>query len=232
MNNYNTFMKQNKFLSASIMCANLLYLEKDIKDLEKLDIDYLHIDIMDGSFVPNLTFGPDIVNAIRKITNIPFDIHLLMNNPSVIIRSLNIKERDIITIHSECKEGIIENAAFVKQKGALFGIALNPNNTVEEIKKFLPYIDVILLMLIVPGFAGSTMIHGIMEKVQKTRKFLDILGYKNIMISVDGSVSAERANYMSKLGANIFVGGTAGIFKKDKPLCETVPHFISQMNRY
>lgn len=219
----------NKYLSTSIMCANLLNLEKDIKDLENLNVDYFHIDIMDGAFVPNLTFGPDIVNAIRKISNTPFDIHLLMNNPRVIIRSLNISHGDIITIHSECKESIMENAAFVKQKGALFGIALNPNNTVDEIKKYLPYIDVVLLMLIVPGFAGSTMIHGMMEKVGETRKYLDKLGYKNIMISVDGSVSAERANYMSRLGANIFVGGTAGIFKKDIPLCETVPYFVRQI---
>lgn len=219
----------NKYLSTSIMCANLLNLEKDIKDLENLNVDYFHIDIMDGTFVPNLTFGPDIVNAIRKISNTPFDIHLLMNNPGVIIRSLNISHGDIITIHSECKENIMENAAFVKQKDALFGIALNPNNTVDEIKKYLPYIDVILLMLIVPGFAGSTMIHGMMEKVGETRKYLDKLGYKNIMISVDGSVSAERANYMSQLGANIFVGGTAGIFKKDIPLCETVPYFVRQI---
>ena len=221
---------ENKFLSTSIMCANLLNLEKEVKELEELEVNFLHIDMMDASFVPNLTFGPDTVNALRKVTNIPFDIHLLMNNPRVVIRSLNLQKGDIVTIHSECKESIMENAAFIKQKGALFGIALNPDTVIEDIKRYLPYVDVVLLMLIVPGFAGSTMIHGMMEKVGQTRKYLDELGYTNIMISVDGSVSAERAKYMSNLGANIFVGGTAGIFMKDKCLSETVPCFIEAIN--
>lgn len=221
---------KNKFLSTSIMCANLLNLEKDVKELEKLGVDYLHIDVMDATFVPNLTFGPDTVNALRKVTDMPFDIHLLMNNPRVVIRSFDLRKGDIVTIHGECKESIMENAAFIKQKGALFGIALNPDTVIEDVKRYLPYVDVILLMLIVPGFAGSTMIHGMMEKVAQTRKYLDDLGYNNIMISVDGSVSAERAKYMSSLGANIFVGGTAGIFMKDKLLSDTVPCFIDAIS--
>ena len=212
------------------MCANLLNLEKDVKELEKLGVDYLHIDVMDATFVPNLTFGPDTVNALRKVTDMPFDIHLLMNNPRVVIRSFDLRKGDIVTIHGECKESIMENAAFIKQKGALFGIALNPDTVIEDVKRYLPYVDVILLMLIVPGFAGSTMIHGMMEKVAQTRKYLDDLGYNNIMISVDGSVSAERAKYMSSLGANIFVGGTAGIFMKDKLLSDTVPCFIDAIS--
>ena len=195
------------------MCSDLLNVEHDIHVLEKVGVDYLHVDIMDGHFVPNLTFGPDFVNAIRKITNIPLDIHLLMEHPRVIVRSMDIRANDIVTIHSECQESVMENAAFIKQKEALFGLALNPETEVEEVKKYLPYTDVVLLMLIVPGFAGSTLIHGIMDKVERTRKYLDENGFNNILISVDGSVSCERAAYMKQLGANIFVGGTKGIFK-------------------
>lgn len=213
-------------LSVSMMCADLMHIGDEVKKLEKNGVNYLHIDIMDGQFVPNLTFGPDFVNALRGITNIPLDIHLLMDHPRVIIRSMSIKEGDIVTIHSECKESIMENVAFIKQKGAKFGLALNPDTDIEEVKKYLPYVDVILLMLIVPGFAGSMMIHGMMEKVGKTRCFLDDNGYHNIEISVDGSVSCDRAKYMRSLGASIFVGGTAGIYRKGMNVNDTIPSFI------
>lgn len=218
-------------LSVSLMCANLLNLEKEIKKLESLKVDYLHIDIMDATFVPNLTFGPDTINAIRKITTLPLDIHLLMEHPRVIIRSIDIRENDIVSIHSECKESIMENVAFIKQKGARFGLALNPDTSIEEVKKYLPYVDVILLMLIVPGFAGSSMIHGMMEKVAETRNYLDIHKFNNIEICVDGSVSGERARYMKELGASIFVGGTAGIFRQNYTLEETIPSFYQNIDK-
>lgn len=222
-------MEHKGKVSASLMCADLLRLSSDIEKLEKGGVDYLHIDIMDGNFVPNLTFGPDLVNAIRRETGLPLDIHLLMNHPRVIIRSMDIRENDIVTVHAESQESILENAAFIKQKGCRFGIALNPDTSVESISKYLPYADVILLMLIVPGFAGSTMIHGIMEKVGVTRKYLDEHGYDNIEISVDGSVSCERARYMRSLGASIFVGGTAGIFKNGC-LLKDVATFCENVN--
>ncbi|TGY71034.1 ribulose-phosphate 3-epimerase [Phocaeicola sartorii] len=218
-------MKKTK-LSVSMMCADLVNLEHDIRILEMNHVDYLHIDIMDASFVPNLTFGPDFVNAIRNITTIPLDIHLLMEHPRIIVRSMNIRENDIVTIHCECKESIMENVAFIKQKGAKFGLALNPDTSIEEVRKYLPYVDVILLMLIVPGFAGSAMIHGMMEKVGETKQYLHKHKFDNIEICVDGSVSCERAKYMRELGASIFVGGTAGIFRKGLTLEQSIAQFL------
>lgn len=216
-------------LSVSMMCADLMNIGSELKLLEQEGVDFLHIDIMDATFVPNLTFGPDFVNAIRKVSPLPLDIHLLMEHPRVIIRSMDIREGDIVTIHSECKESIMENVAFIKQKGAKFGLALNPDTSIEEVKKYLAYVDVVLLMLIVPGFAGSTMIHGMMEKVGETRKYLDNHGYENIEISVDGSVSCERAKYMRSLGATIFVGGTAGVFRKGMSISNTIPEFYKNI---
>lgn len=218
-------MKKTK-LSVSMMCADLVNLEHDIRILEMNHVDYLHIDIMDASFVPNLTFGPDFVNAIRNITTIPLDIHLLMEHPRIIVRSMNIRENDIVTIHCECKESIMENIAFIKQKGARFGLALNPDTSIEEVRKYLPYVDVILLMLIVPGFAGSAMIHGMMEKVGETKQYLHKHKFDNIEICVDGSVSCERAKYMRELGGSIFVGGTAGIFRKGLTLEQSIAQFL------
>lgn len=218
-------MNKTGKISASLMCADLLNLASDIECLEKSGIDYLHIDIMDGHFVPNLTFGPDLVNTVRKKTNLPLDVHLLMDHPRVIIRSMDIRPGDIVSIHSECKESIMENVAFVKQKDAMFGLALNPDTEIEEVKKYLPYVDIVLLMLIVPGFAGSTLIHGIMDKVGRTRNFLDDLGYENIEISVDGSVNWDRAAQLHKNGASIFVGGTKGIFKTGQTIADSVVNF-------
>ena len=219
----------NGKLSVSLMCADLLHLAEQIKIYEKHDVDLIHIDVMDSQFVPNLTFGPDLVNSVKRTTRIPLDIHLLVEHPRVIIRSFDINENDIVTIHAECKESIMENVAFVKQKGAKFGLALNPDTMIEEVKKYLPYVDIILIMLIVPGFAGSKMIHGMMEKVKDTRDYLDHNGYENIEISVDGSVSQDRAEFMKSHGVSIFVGGTAGIYIKDRDINETIVEFKNRI---
>ena len=154
-----------------------------------------------------------------------------MEHPRTIIRSMDIRDGDIVSIHSECKESVLENAAFIKQRGAKFGLALNPDTSIDEVRKYLPYVDVILLMLIVPGFAGTMMIHGMMEKVGETRQYLDqhteCQQRKVYVDCVDGSVSTERAKYMRQLGASIFVGGTAGIFKQGCILQDTIPLFMS-----
>ena len=218
-------MNRQGKISASLMCADLMNIEKQVRLLEEARIDYLHIDIMDAHFVPNLTFGPDFVNQLRRITSLPFDVHLLMDRPRLIIRSLDLQPGDIVSIHSECQESILENVAFVKQKGASFGLALNPDTTIEEVQKYLRYVDVVLLMMIVPGFSGSAMINGILDKVADTKAFLKTHRYDNICIEVDGSVSCERAKLLKDLGASIFVGGTSGIFLHNDSITNSVKRF-------
>lgn len=216
-------------LSVSMMCADLLNLEREVKIMEKAQVDYLHIDIMDAAFVPNLTFGPDMVNQIRKITSIPFDIHLLMKNPRTILSALPVNKGDIVSIHAECEDAIMENIAWIKHRNAKFGLALNPETTIESVHKLLPYVDVLLLMLIVPGFPGSTMIHGIMEKVGAVKKYLQQHCLTHVEIEVDGSVSSTKAKYMGALGASHFVGGTTAIFREGQPLNETIADFYKIM---
>jgi ribulose-phosphate 3-epimerase len=225
------FLNRKYKLSASIMCADLLNLEKEIKILEKEQVDYLHIDIMDAAFVPNLTFGPDMVNQIREITSMPFDIHLLMKNPRTILSALPVGEGDIVSIHAECDDVIMENIAWIKHRNAKFGLALNPETPIESVHKFLPYVDILLLMLIVPGFTGSTMIHGMMEKVGVVQKYLQQHGLTHVEIEVDGSVSCEKAKSMGKLGASYFVGGTTAIFRKEQSLRETIANFHIVMTK-
>ena len=212
-------------ISASLMCADLLNIQNQIQELESAGVDYLHLDVMDSVFVPNITFGIDALNQIKQFTKLPMDIHLLVDKPSRIIRSINFGEGDFVTVHAECSERIMENAAFIKQKGAMFGLALNPDTTIEEVAKYLPYVDMLNIMLIVPGFAGSTLIHGIMEKVQNTRKFLDSHGYKEIVVEVDGSVSNDRAEVLKNYGASMFVCGTSSIFKKEGNFIDNVKKF-------
>lgn len=217
-------------ISASLMCADLLNLENQIYELQAAGVDYLHLDVMDGVFVPNITLGIDAVNKIKELTVLPVDIHLLVDKPSKIVRSLNFSEGDFVTIHAECSERIMENVAYIKQKGAMFGLALNPDTTIEEIEKYLPYVDMINIMLIVPGFAGSTIIHGIMEKVRQTRQYLDLHGYESMIIEVDGSVSCDRAVILKNYGASMFVGGTSSIFKKNISITESVKTLRVNLN--
>ena len=207
------------------MCSDLLALGKDIRKLEELGIDMLHVDVMDAHFVPNLTFGPDFIKAMQGLTSLPVDCHFMVTNPDLMFSKLALRPGDIFTAHVELDRDYSDLAAKVHAAGALFGLAVNPETPVEALEPHLPCLDTVTLMLVHPGFAGAKMVEGIMEKVGECRKFLDSKGYTRIEISVDGSVSCERAAYMAGLGASIFVGGTAGIYRKGMELEDTIPAF-------
>jgi ribulose-phosphate 3-epimerase len=220
----------NNKLSVSLMCADQLRLYDEIKRLDQAGVDYFHIDIMDSIFVPNITLGIDTVNAMRSITNTPFDIHLLLSQPKNIIHDLELRPNDIVTFHAEAVENPLELIAHIKKHEALVGVALNPETQIQKIEHYLVYIDVITLMLITPGFAGSQMIHGIMHKVKDFRQYLDDKSLNDVRISVDGGVSAELAKAMSKDGASIFVGGTSGVFRKDMPFEKAIKIFYDHIS--
>lgn len=212
-------------ISASIMCVkNLLNIEDCISEIESTSIDMLHLDAMDGHFVNNITFGPDTMNAIHNFTHLPCDYHLMLENPLPYIKRLDLRSQDIVTIHAEIEDKyLFETLDYLEtlnKRGIKIGIAINPETSIESLveRDILSHIDMILVMLIKPGFAGQPIIPGILNKPNYVRRYLDSLNYKSIMVSVDGGVSLERAKQLSNDGVNIFVGGTSGLFIKNQSL--------------
>ena len=208
------------------MCSNLMNLGQDIKTLEENGADMLHIDVMDAHFVPNLTFGPDFIKAMQAVTTMPVDVHLMVDDPELIMSKFPVRKGDIVSPHIEVKKDYRALAAKVHEAG----LAVNPETDVEAIKEYLDVLDTVTLMLVHPGAAGAKMVDGIMDKVAGMRRFLDTNGREDILISVDGSVSNERANLMAGMGADIFVGGTAGIYRKGMALSETIPEMRSAID--
>ena len=219
-----------KILSVSMMCCDLMNVAQDVKKLEQSGVDWFHLDVMDAHLVPNLTFGPDFINSMRKISNLPFDIHLMLEDPEFIIGCLNLLAQDYVTLHSEIPSDVIrKNIALIKEKGAHVGLALNPETPVEAIEDYINDIDLVLLMLVRPGFSGGKMIEGIMDKVRQTKEYLLQKGKNNILISTDGNITLERAKFMAGIGADVFVGGTSAVFRKGMNLEDTVPAFYKYL---
>ena len=208
----------SKLLSASLMCADLMNLEKSVAQLEKAGVDYLHIDIMDGSFVPNITLGFDLINALKSVTDIPLDIHMMVNEPSRFIDRMNLDKNDIICVHYESDVHIHRTLLQIKNKGCKAGIALNPQTPIESIKYLTEYIDMLLVMTVSPGFAGQKIFDGAQRKTADARRMLDEWGCENVPIEVDGNISCRNGELLSKCGADIFVLGTSSLFVKDKEL--------------
>ena len=201
-------------ISASIMCADLLNLNKDLKILKKCNIEYLHLDIMDGHFVDNLTLGIDCCVALKKI-GIPRDIHLLVSKPSKFIEKIELQEGDIFQCHFEANDNFKMIAQQVHSYKARFGIVLNPETKIESIEPYLTYIDMVNLMMIRPGFAGQPLEDGMIEKIKYSKNWIDKHSKHEIVIEVDGHVNDEYAFHMYNNGARMFVAGSSSIFRKD-----------------
>lgn len=208
-------------ISPSIMCADFRNLERTIRNLEKIKVDYLHFDIMDGNFVPNFTLGPDFMNSIREITNIPFDIHLMVQHPENHLHLFNIQPGDIVSIHQESTIHLQRTLQKVKEYGAKAAVALNPATYIYSIEDILADIDVVLIMTVNPGFAGQKLVPATIKKISNMKRLLIERGYDNIVIEVDGNVSYENARKMREAGADIFVAGSSSLFVKGECVIES-----------
>ena len=205
-------------ISPSIMCIDFKYLLENIKKLEDIGVEYLHFDIMDGSFVPNFTLGPDFMKSVREISNIPFDIHLMIEHPENHLELFDIRPGDLVSIHQESTFHIQRILQKIKDYGAKASVALNPATPIYSVEDVLDDIEVVLIMTVNPGFAGQKLVPASFKKIVRIKKFLIDSGYANIEIEVDGNISCENAKKMRAVGADIFVAGTSSLFIKGKDL--------------
>lgn len=204
-----------KKIAPSMMCVDFFQLDRYIKIFEKQEIDLLHIDVMDGSFVPNYTLGTDFVKALKSKTNIPLDIHLMIEHPESKLDWFDFGENDYVSVHFEATRHLHRAIAAIKSKGAKAMAAINPGTPICALDSILNDIDAILIMTVNPGFAGQKLVNSTLDKIQKLRNMLDEEKYSHIEIEVDGNVSFENAERMSRAGANIFVAGSSSVFAKD-----------------
>lgn len=201
-------------ISPSIMCADFGRLEDEIRILEKAGVDYLHIDVMDGHFVPNFAIGPDLVRAIRRLTDIPLDIHLMVERPENYIDLFEPKPGDIVSVHQEATVHLERTLQIIKAAGAKTGVAVNPATPAIMIKPVIDEVDVILVMTVNPGFAGQKLVPSTLSKIREVKEMIYEV-HMPAEIEVDGNVSFENASKMLAAGADIFVAGTSSIFNAD-----------------
>ncbi len=206
-------MDKNIKIAPSILAANALSLGEDVKKVEDAGAEYLHIDIMDGHFVPNLSFSPDTVRALRKVSNLVFDVHLMISEPRKYIRQFAEAGADIITIHKETTDDASEMADFIHSFGVKAGISVKPETDIESIRGFIDKYDLVLIMTVEPGFGGQSYMEEMNEKILKARKIIDELGLQT-ELEVDGGVTVQNVNQLVSNGANVIVAGSA-IFKAE-----------------
>jgi len=204
-----------KGISASLMCVDFADTKKDLAALEKAKIEYLHFDIMDGAFVPNYTLGPWAVSSLRGKTPIAFDIHLMVERPESKISYFNLEPGDAVSVHAESTPHLQRVLAGLKDAGMAAGVALNPATPLTVLDYVTDVADFVLIMTVNPGYAGQKMVPNALEKISRTRDYLDAKGCADTAIQVDGNVSFENAVKMAAAGADNFVAGTAGLFRRD-----------------
>ena len=195
-------------ISPSILSADFSQLGDEIKRLENAGADMIHVDVMDGHFVPNLTMGPPVIKTLRKYTNLPFDVHLMISPVHKYIKDYAEAGANIITIHPEATENLEMSIKHIKDLGKKVGVSLNPNTQIDVIKKFLSNINLVLIMSVHPGFGGQKFMPEVLDKIKKLKKIKDKKNLK-FDIEVDGGINFDNNKLVIDAGANILVSGTA-----------------------
>jgi ribulose-phosphate 3-epimerase len=200
-------------ISPSILSADFSQLGNEIKRLEKGGADLIHVDVMDGHFVPNLTIGPPVIKVLRQYSTLPFDVHLMISPVHKYIKDYAEAGADIITIHPEATENIESSVSLIKKLNKKIGLSLNPDTSIEIIEKFLSSIDLVLIMSVYPGFGGQKFIPNIVNKIKKLKSIKEKQNLK-FDIEVDGGINFDNSKLVVEAGANILVSGTT-IFKNN-----------------
>ena len=199
-------------IAPSILSADFSKLGDEISVLDKTDCEYIHIDVMDGHFVPNLTIGPNVVKSIRNLSKKIFDVHLMIDPVEKFLDDFANAGADIITIHHEISENVFKCLEKIKNKKIKAGISLKPSTPADVIKKYINYIDLVLIMTVEPGFGGQTFMYNQLKKIQEVRK---IVANRDIEIEVDGGITLETAKKVKDAGANVIVSGSTIFKNKD-----------------
>ncbi|MBC8382814.1 MAG: ribulose-phosphate 3-epimerase [Candidatus Cloacimonetes bacterium] len=198
-------------IAPSILSSDFLHLEKEIHAMEQAGADMLHLDIMDGHFVPNLTFGPGLVKQVSSITNFPIDAHLMITNPADFIDKFIDAGVNYLSFHIETDANYVSLFRKIRKLGVKAGIAINPETSLDTLPEIIDEIDYVLIMSVHPGFGGQTFIEKSVEKVRKTK---EIIGSRQIEIEIDGGINFQTAKLVKEAGVNILVAGSF-IFKSD-----------------
>lgn len=195
------------------MCADLVNLRETIRIFEKVGIDYLHIDVMDGEFVPNFGLGSDYIRGLRELTKIPLDIHMMVASPEYKFKWVGIQSTDTVSIHYESTTQIQRALDWLTEFGCRRFLAINPATPIYVLEEVLDYIDGINLLMVNPGFAGQKIVSSTIKKAERLVKFLSDRGKQHIEIEVDGNITFENAKILRNIGANMFVAGTSSVFR-------------------
>ncbi|GGB56943.1 ribulose-phosphate 3-epimerase [Fictibacillus barbaricus] len=201
-------------IAPSILSADFSKLGEEIKAVEAAGADYIHVDVMDGHFVPNITIGPLVVQSIRPVTKLPLDVHLMIENPDQYIEAFAKAGADIITVHVEATRHLHRTIQLIKKQGVKAGVVINPATPVDSIKHIINDIDLVLLMTVNPGFGGQSFIEGVVPKIREVADLVKTHGL-DVEIEVDGGVNPETAPLCIEAGANVLVAGSAIYGKKD-----------------
>lgn len=196
-------------IAPSILSANFARLGDDIKAAEDGGADWLHVDVMDGHFVPNITIGPPVVKALRPLTKMPFDVHLMISDPDKYLAEFIDAGANYLTVHAEACGHLHRTLAFIRSKGVKAGVALNPSTPVSLIQHVLDELDLVVIMTVNPGFGGQKFIKGVLSKVKEVKA---LIGSRPIEIEIDGGVTAENSKTCVEAGATVLVAGNA-VFK-------------------
>lgn len=206
-------MQKTGKIAPSVLSADFARLGEEIKAVEEGGADYIHMDIMDGHFVPNITFGPVVVEAVRKMTELPFDVHLMISDPDRYIEAFARAGADILCVHAEAAVHLHRTIQYIKQSGVKPAVALNPATPIDVLEVVLEDLDMVLLMTVNPGFGGQAFIPAVVPKIKKLKEMIERRGL-TVDIEVDGGIDPRTIHKVSSAGANVFVAGSA-IFKSD-----------------